>query len=224
MTDPGEWLLTTAKCKPEALLVLAAGCALLLRGSGRSFSPPVQTGTDISPPNTASAGLSRATEKVAGVASNIQARLSGTASSITEQAGGIAKTLSTQTSQAASTTQSMLNTGFGQLLRDQPFALVAAGLAAGAAIAALLPATEIEERTLGNARDAISSMSANAGQNIASAANEAGQRLTQEVTERAGELKDVATDIAQRFTNSIVGTTDKSSAPSNVSPLPNRST
>ena len=33
MTDTGEWLISTAKQNPEALLVLAAGCALQLKVS-----------------------------------------------------------------------------------------------------------------------------------------------------------------------------------------------
>jgi hypothetical protein len=32
----GNWLIGTAKRHPEALLVLAAGCALLMRGGGGS--------------------------------------------------------------------------------------------------------------------------------------------------------------------------------------------
>jgi hypothetical protein len=32
----GNWLIGTAKRHPEALLVLAAGCALLMRGVGGS--------------------------------------------------------------------------------------------------------------------------------------------------------------------------------------------
>ena len=34
----GDWVVKTARANPEALLVLAAGCALLMRGAGRSRS------------------------------------------------------------------------------------------------------------------------------------------------------------------------------------------
>lgn len=49
------------------------------------------------------------------------------------------RTVSAQTSQIAGQAQSTLQTGFGHLLREQPLALVALGLAAGAAVATLLP-------------------------------------------------------------------------------------
>ena len=52
----------------------------------------------------------------------------------------------------------MLSSGFESLVREQPLALVALGLAAGATVAALLPETAVEERALGSARDAISGM------------------------------------------------------------------
>src|SRR4051794_37571131 len=38
MTDSTHWLVGTMRRNPEALLVLAAGCALLLRGGGSSSS------------------------------------------------------------------------------------------------------------------------------------------------------------------------------------------
>ena len=43
----GDWLIGTAKRHPEALLVLAAGCALLMRnGGGSSQGPPVQSSNE----------------------------------------------------------------------------------------------------------------------------------------------------------------------------------
>jgi hypothetical protein len=40
-------------------------------------------------------------------------------------------------------------------MREQPLAVAALGLAAGAALAAIFPPTEVEQRTLGPARDAL---------------------------------------------------------------------
>jgi hypothetical protein len=118
----------------------------------------------------------------------------------------------------------MLSSGFGQLLREQPLALVIAGLAAGAAVAALLPSTDLEERTLGGARDAISGMTGKVGGNLIAAATDAGQRLTQGVAERATEgFKELAQDVAEQFTEKAMGATDKSDErPGNANPLMNR--
>src|SRR4029077_9671401 len=127
------------------------------------------------------------------------------ASSVSEQASQGAKTLSSHSSQFAGQAQSMLSSSFGQLLREQPMALVAVGLAAGAAVAAMLPATEVEERTLGSARDAISGMAGKVGENLIAAAADAGQRLTQGMTERATEgFKELAQDVAGQFTDKVM--------------------
>jgi hypothetical protein len=228
MTDAGEWLISTAKRNPEALLVLAAGCALLMRGGKDSHRAAEPTTSGVSTSNTPW-NVSRTAEKASGIASDMsdmKDRIADAGSSVAEQASEMARTLSTQTSQIAGQAQSMLSGSFGRLLREQPLALVAAGLAVGAAVAALLPATDLEERTLGGARDAISDMAGNAGGNLIAAATEAGQRLTQGVAERATEqFKELAQEVAGQFAEKVMGGTDKpAEPPGNVSPLLNRST
>jgi hypothetical protein len=222
MTDAGEWLISTAKRNPEALLVLAAGCALLMRGRG-SDRAAGQTASGVSGSNASS--NSRTTEKTSAVAGDLKQRITDAGASVAGQAGEIAKTVSTQTSHLAGQAQSMLSSGFGQLLREQPLALVAAGLAAGAAVAALLPPTDLEERTLGSTRDAISDMTGKVGENLIVAATEAGQRLTQGVTERATEgFKELAQEVAGQFAEKkVTGAADKSDErPGNSNPLINR--
>jgi hypothetical protein len=224
MTDAGEWLLSTAKRNPEALLVLAAGCALLMRSRGSFSQAPVQGAGGVS--SSAPWGVSRATEKASAVATDLKDRIVEAGSSVTEQAGEMAKTVSAQTTQIATQAQSMVSTGFGHLLREQPLVLVALGLAAGAAAAVLLPATEMEERTLGGARDAISGIAGKVGDNLIAAATDAGQRLTQGVTERAVEgLKELAQDVAGQFADRVIGATDKpGEGASNVTTPSNRKT
>ena len=51
MTDAGEWLISTAKRNPEALLVLAAGCALLMRSGRSSYRAAEQTASGVSGSN-----------------------------------------------------------------------------------------------------------------------------------------------------------------------------
>lgn len=226
MTDPGEWLMSTAKRNPEALLVLAAGCALLMRTRGSSSEDSVQPAGGVSSSSAAPWNVSRATERASEVASDLKDRIVDASSSVTEQAGQVAKTVSAQTTHVASQAQSMFSTGFGHLLREQPLVLVALGLAAGAAAAVLLPATEMEERTLGGARDAISGIAGRVGDNLIAAATDAGQRLTQGVTERTVEgLKELAQDVAGQFADKVIGATDKpGEGTGNVAALSNRKT
>jgi len=227
MNHASDWLIGTAKRNPEALLVLAAGCALLMRGASSAFQASTP-GLGGSAASNSTWDVSRARDKGAAIMGDVKDRIADAASSVSEQAGEVAKTLSTQSSQLAGQAQSMLSSGFGQLLREQPLALVAFGLGAGAAVAAMLPATEVEERTLGSARDAISGMAGKVGENLIAAAADAGQRLTQGMTERATEgFKELAQDVAGQFTDKVMGGNAKpgtaSPSPSS-SPLPNRGT
>src|SRR4051812_21299552 len=169
MTDAGDWLISTAKRNPEALLVLAAGCALLLRGGRSSYRAAQQLpdGVSGSHPHW---NISHTADKASAIGNDIKDSIADAGSSLAEQGREMARTVSRQTSQVAGQAQSLLSGGFEQLLREQPLALVVAGLAAGAAVAALLPATDLEERTLGGARDAISDMAGKAGENLVAAA------------------------------------------------------
>ena len=112
----GDWLIGTAKRHPEALLVLAAGCALLVRnggGSSQGASP------QISNEDAGSDGrwqVSRATEKASEVVSGLKDRATDVASSVSDYAGGVGRTISAQTSQIAGQAQSTLQTGFGHLV------------------------------------------------------------------------------------------------------------
>jgi len=225
MNDVGDWLIGTAKRNPEALLVLAAGCALLMRGGGTSSQTHAQSFAGTSSSN-ASWDVSRATEKGAELASDVKGRIADAASSVSEQVGDVAKTLSTQSSQVVGQARSMFSSGFERLVREQPLALVALGLAAGATVAALLPETAVEERALGSARDAISGMTGELRENVIAAATDAGHRLTQGVAERATEgFKELAQDVAGQFTEKVAGGANKpSERPGGVASLANRGT
>ena len=161
-----------ARRNPEALLLLAAGCCLLMR-SGGSFGDladdTTTPATSIAPisgarPGSASSsvreGLSRAADAAGEYASDIKDRVSDAASSYTEAAVAdfaqdASRSVSEHTSRLTRQAQSTLESGMNRVLREQPLAVVMAGLAAGAAVAAVFPTTEIEDRTLGAAGESL---------------------------------------------------------------------
>jgi hypothetical protein len=221
-----HWLIGTAKRHPEALLVLAAGCALLMRGGGSSSSQssfPAGYHRDHYGNREQAArthagwseGASRAAEGAAQYASDIKDRVADAASSyaasVSDYAGSVGRTISTQTSRLADQTQSTVETGIGYVLREQPLALIVLGIAAGAALAALLPASEIENRTLAPARDAIAGAAGQLGENLLEAAGEAGERLKRGVAERGFSsegLKGPAHEVADKFASKVSGKSD----------------
>jgi len=217
MIDAGEWLISTSKRNPEALLVLAAGCALLFRGGGSSGRAFAASST-----GSASDGewnVSRTAQTSDGVG-DLKERIVEAGSSVVGRATEMTRNLSAQSRQFADQAQSTLTNSFGQLLREQPLALVAAGLAVGATVAALLPATELEERTFGDARDTVAGMAGKAVESAKDASLELGRGLA----DRASQgVKELAQGVAERVAEEVTGGSDKSSGHGNVSPMPNRS-
>jgi hypothetical protein len=97
------------------------------------------------------------------------------------------------------------------VLRDQPLAIAVAGLAVGAAIAAAFPSTDVENRALGGAHEALTSAVDQAGKTVMGAANKAGEHLKAAAEEKgltSQGLKDLAGDVADTFTNAVAGTAE----------------
>jgi hypothetical protein len=232
----GDWLIGTAKRNPEALLVLAAGAALLLRSkSSRGSSPrrypdayyeqgqhdqygeQRQRGQD----GSWREGIARAAETAKDYASDVTDRVSETASSYASAASSYADEGRRMVSSYAdegrrmmSSQASAIQSGAERMFRAQPLAVAVLGLAAGAAIAALLPSTEMEDRALGPAREALADAAGRARDNLTEAAGEAGERLKQSAAERGLNpegLKDMARDVGQTFSSKVSGAGDAGS-------------
>jgi ElaB/YqjD/DUF883 family membrane-anchored ribosome-binding protein len=202
-----NWLVTKVKRNPEAFLVLAAGCALLLRGSGLGsmgyrggarddegpYDVSERTATRVR--NYASDMRERFKDTAAAAsetASGYAAALSDKAGAISERASDYASSLSNQTTdwgrnvadeatRMSARAKSSLQSQADRLVREQPFAIAALGAAAGAAIAALLPPSDVERETLAPIRDAASD-----------AVNMAADRVKGAVAATAEQLRDAA--------------------------------
>jgi len=197
-SQAGNWLAGAVRRNPEALLLLAAGCCLLMRSRGSSSSrlpsrnrygefEQSQSGSNrVSSdagqvPSNLRGGLSRAAESASDYASDIGERVSDTAGayaeSISEFAQDARRNVSEHSARLGRQAQSTLQDSVERVLRDQPLAVAVAGLAAGAAMAALFPSTEMEGRTLGGAREALTDAAGKAGEMVMDAAGKAKERL-----------------------------------------------
>lgn len=99
----------------------------------------------------------------------------------------------------------------GQMVHEQPLAVAALGLAAGAAVAALLPRTDMERRAFRPARDALADAASRAAGTVREAAGETARRLQEEAVERGLSpegLKEMARDAAETFTGRIASGSD----------------
>ena len=177
----GDWIMGAVKSNPEGLLLLAAGCALLLRSgaSGRSaqahersgstgtgrertneYYGPRQTGAGIS--ETISQAADSARDYAADVSKTVSDKAGTYASAVGEYADDAWRQSERFVGQARNTVQNTIN----RVLQEQPLALAVVGLAAGAAVAAVFPATAVERRTLGPAGERLTDAAASAGQQL----------------------------------------------------------
>ncbi|HLN07661.1 MAG TPA: hypothetical protein VK281_01640 [Xanthobacteraceae bacterium] len=249
MPAPGDWLVDTVRRKPEALLLMAAGCALLMRSGMRSARRPAgsvaarmaasdQSGRPRTTVRSATSAVGDSVGRAAGAASDFAGDVAGTvsdtaksvagnigdtASNVVDNVAGYAGAARRTVADYADDARRSLSLASDRLagqadatyqsatdaIREQPVLVAALGLAAGAAVAALFPSTDIERRTLGPARDALTGAAADAGQKVVDAAGKAGDRLKETVTERGLDsdgLKDVARDVAGTFAAAAAST------------------
>jgi hypothetical protein len=221
LSQAGDRLLGAARRHPEALLLLAAGCCLLMR-SGSSASRAASHTRYDDTGHEHRADFSRAFPKPARAAdtateyaSEIKDRVSDVTSSYTEAVSEFAQDAGRNisehsarlTRQAQSTSESSMN----RVLREQPLAVVMAGLAAGAAVAAVFPSTEIEDRTLGSAGEGLRQTAGKAAEKVKDAAGKAGERLKSEAEQRgltSEGIKELAGEVADTFTGAVSGKPD----------------
>lgn len=236
--NENSWLLTKVKQNPEAFLVLAAGCALLFRAGGlgsrdasdyrddrwndESRFTAVRNRTTNAARDVAAGVRDRVNETAAAVsekASDYAASLSGHASALSERATGAVAALSDQagdwgrsvadeTSRMTTRAGSFAQDGLGRMVKEQPFAVAAFGIAAGAAIAALLPPTRAEQDALRPLGEAAADAAAASFDQIKDAASTTGDQLKDAVQRRglsAEGIKDMAREATQTFSDKLSG-------------------
>jgi hypothetical protein len=227
-----DWVMNTVRRNPEGLLLLAAGCALLMRsGSGplpKRFSEnsygghPNSYGRNADGGHRGAAshsslreGISRTAEQAADYVSDVKDKVADTASSymssMTDYADETRRNISDQSARLTRQAQSTLQTGMDRMLREQPLAVAILGVAAGAAVASMFPTTDVEQQAFGGTRDALVDAASKAGENLVGAAGAAGERLKATATERGLNpegLKEIARDVADTFTTAVAGKSD----------------
>jgi hypothetical protein len=226
ISQAGSWLRNATRRNPEGLLLLAAGCALLMR-SGRGSNALSDGFREVSRevtrnlPDISDAtsglrrGLSQTADQAADYASDLKNRASDVAGSyaesVSEFAGEAGRAVSENSARLTRQAQDTLQSTMDRVLRDQPLAVAVFGLAAGAAVAAAFPATDVENRVLGGTHEALSNAADQAGQAVMGAASKAGERLKSAAEERgltSNGLRDLVGEVAETFTDSVAGKTE----------------
>jgi hypothetical protein len=222
--ESGDWILNTIKRNPEGLLLLAAGAVLMLR-TGTTQSRDVSQNDSEAVSKVADAVTNStqramdATSSYASAASDAARQTMDTAKSYVSSAADYAeqakRKVGEQSDRIVRQTKSMTR----GVLQNQPLVILAAGLAAGAALAAAFPPTELEKETFGPVSDQASKAAARVGEQLKQATMQAGERLKSAAEERGLHtegLKKVAEEVADTFKASMRG---ESKVTDNESPV-----
>lgn len=218
-----ERLAGAARAQPAGLLLLVAGTSLLLSGMrppSREATRRARTGLR----KIAQGDFSAVTDSASDLASGVREQVSGLgdraselARSATDSISGLAsdaqRTARETSQQVIETARASAQSGVSLVLEDQPLLLAAIGLAAGAALGAIIPATPQENRLMGETRDRVAELAGEAAKQkidqLGDAAGEAAERLKNAVKERVAasteDLGDVARDVVEPFANVASG-------------------
>jgi hypothetical protein len=238
-----DWFLGAVKSNPECLLLLAAGCALLLRKSRstertqhRHYSQEYERQSRENPrddishqsragdwADEASRVAGNAREYASSVGKAVSQTAGNYAAAVSEYADGTREKVVEQSRRLAEQAQSKVQS----LVQEQPLAVALAGLAAGAAIATAFPATTWERRAFGPAGQRLSEAAETAREKISEATSAAGERLMGAAKERglsAEGLKEVAREVASSIAGEQKKASETSRAESSGISGPHRST
>jgi hypothetical protein len=219
-SSPGteSWVFRAAKQNPEGLLLLAAGCALLMRQ--RSFSNQSSSYRPGTRPRSDNGGFAQAAEGARQYASDISEKAgvaaSDFATSASEYAGQTRHMIGDQSARIAQQAQSTLQSTMNRVLQEQPLVVALAGLAAGCAVAAAFPTTTLEKQTLGPLGEQMTKTAQEVGRQVGEATAKAGEQLKTSTKERGVSqdgLKEVASEVADAFSRSMSGETDQATRP-----------
>ncbi|MBV9393596.1 MAG: hypothetical protein JOZ84_04215 [Methylobacteriaceae bacterium] len=225
-----ERLAGAARAQPAGLLLLLAGTSLLLSG----MRPPNRDATrrartavrklaqgDFSPVTDSASDMASGMRDQVGDLGNRAGEL---ARSTTESLSGLAdnaqRAVRETSQQFVDTAYSSAQSSMSFVLEDQPLLLAAIGLAAGATLGAIIPATPQENRLMGETRDKVAELASETARQkldeLGDAAGEAAERLKNAVKERAGlatdDLGEVAKDVVEPFTKVASGASSSGSS------------
>jgi hypothetical protein len=181
----GEWLLNTIKQNPEGLLLLAAGAVLMMRQKSGTLA--------VGSRSAGSGVIETVQQSTAQPLEAARDAMSG-AYSYTQELG---RSVGEHSKQLLQDTNSAVGGTLQRAVETQPFAVALAGLAAGAAVAAIFPVTQIEKHALAPAGEHLTNQ-------VKDAAAKASNKLTEVAKDRVTEgLKTVASEVAGTFGQSL---------------------
>ena len=200
-TSTSDRLLSAVKLNPEGLLLLAAGAVLLMRKNGFSVHA-VDRGRSTHEEHANAVG---------GTTDSAFRAADRAVSSASEYAAQAKRTVAEGSDRLLRTAQSTYQDTKERVLRDRPLMVVLAGAAAGAALAAAFPPSDLEKQTMGPIGAQLSDAASSVSEQVKDAAGKAGETLRHAADQHglnSDGLKEVATEVAGAFRTNLMGESD----------------
>ena len=198
---------------PEGLLLLAAGGVLLMRRSAVS-----RTGMGNRPTHTHDAERSSRMNR-----SGLLDEAGSAVESIGDFTSNYAREASRTASEGSAYVMRQAHTGLNRVLQDQPLAVALAGLAAGAAVAAVLPGSDFEKQALGPLGEQISDEASRVGGQFKETASKVAGTLKTAVQEHSLDpegLKKIASEVTGVIRDNMASESQRSGSKSETSDRP----
>jgi ElaB/YqjD/DUF883 family membrane-anchored ribosome-binding protein len=193
-------LTQTVKANPVPTLLAAAGLAWLASAQRHPQASTTTAHTGAATGATSGTGTgSDLRERVSGKVSGAKAHMGHARERIGEGAHGAMDSVRSGAQRA--------NDGFHHMLEDNPMAVGAIGIAVGAMLGSLLPATRKENELMGGTRDRLADKARETVQKGFDKASEAGREVTAPSAGSDGGSQSQAGSMASRDSTPSAGTT-----------------
>ena len=203
----------TVRDNPTPLLLIGAGVAWMMATGGTARRHPDRaagtrlssaTGTMSDAAGRLTQGASSMADRAAGAAAGVGDTLSSTADSVRRSMHDARDSVS-EAGSAAYRTARDLSDGASALLHDQPLVMGALGFAIGAALGGAIPESRMEDRLMGDTRDALKDSTAAMAAEQYEKAKDVAAKTADEMREEADRqglasdnLEDVADDLSRK--------------------------
>jgi hypothetical protein len=147
-------------------------------------------------------------EYVSDIGESVAETASSYASSASSYADDVARATAERSGRLARQAQSSARDTVSRVVQEQPLTVALLGVAAGVAVAAAFPTTDLENQTLGATGERLRDAAGRAGEQLKDAATKAGQRLAAAADERGLNtegFKEVARDVGEAFSSALEG-------------------
>jgi hypothetical protein len=198
LSKASEWFRSAVANNPEGLLLLAAGSVLLMRRSGAG-------GGSLGVPKGAEARSARDADSLLDQAGSVTESI---ASSASDYARSVRRAAGDGSARIMRQAQSTFDSGLERALRDQPLLVALGGIAAGAAIAAVLPPSNLEQQALAPLGEQISEEASRVGDQLRKTASKAADTLRTAVQENSLDpdgLKKTVSEVTEVVREGIKG-------------------